>query len=98
MEIKRGSTFLIRFVVKVDGVVQDLTNWQITSGAKSRLGTRYPFTVTYPDRANGVFEIEADTSEWIIGPTSYDIRYVTDSGQKVISPSTLFDVTENDTA
>ena len=97
MEIKRGSTFFISFVVKVDGVVQDLTNWDITSGAKSRFGVKHPFNVTFPDRANGVFELEGDTTSWIPGPFSYDIVYVTDSAQKVISPSVPFDLVESDT-
>ena len=97
MEIKRGATFLISFVVTVDGLVQDLTNWDITSGAKSRFSVKHPFNVTFPDRVNGVFELEGDTTGWLPGPYSYDITYVTDSGQKVISPSVLFDLVESDT-
>lgn len=98
MEIKLGDTFLLALVVKVDGAVQDLTGWSIRAGASNRFGVRHPFEVEFTDRPNGAFTLSADTSGWLAGNLSFDIRYTTDSGQVVTTKSVPFLAIASDSA
>jgi hypothetical protein len=83
MEIKRGDSFLLALVVKVDGVAQDLTNWGVSAAISPGFGVVTPLTVSFTDRVNGAFELSAETSDWPIGWMSFDIRYTTDADQIV---------------
>ncbi len=98
MEIKIGDTFMLALIARVDGEVQDLTNWQIRAGASNRFGTRHPFEVEFTDRPNGAFTLSADTSGWLPGNLSFDIRYTTDSGQVVTTKSIPFLAVMSDSA
>lgn len=97
MKIKIGDTFLLALVVRVDGLIQDLTNWQVRSCALTPFGERYPFEIEFTDRVNGAFNLMADTSSWNPGNLNFDIRYTTDSGQVITTKSVLLRVMQSDT-
>lgn len=81
MNIKRGDSFQIALVVKVGGVLQDLTDWEVRSsiGTPSRVVAE--LTVEFTDRAAGEFTLSAETDTWPIGSLNFDIKYTTDAGQ-----------------
>ncbi len=68
-------------MVKVSGVPQDLTDWQV----RASIGTSSRFiaelAVEFTDRAAGEFTLSAETATWPTGALSFDIRYTTDAEQ-----------------
>lgn len=94
MNIKRGDSFMLALVVKVDGVIQDLTNWQIRSSIENSAGFAAPLTVEITDRAAGAFKLTADTADWPTGSMMFDVRYVTDAGQVITTDSVAVSVTK----
>lgn len=99
MKIKRGDSFLLALVTSVDGVPQDLTNWEVRSSIATLNGFQEvaDLTVTYTDRAAGEFTLSADTSAWPLGCLEFDVRYTTDSGQIVTTDSVIVKITKSDT-
>lgn len=87
MNIKRGDSFLLALIVKVDGVAQDLTNWQVRSSIENSAGFVAQLLVEFTDKSAGAFTLSADTSDWPTGTFKFDIRYVTDAGQVVTTES-----------
>lgn len=81
MNIKRGDSFQVALVVKVGGVPQDLTEWQVRSsiGTPSRIIAE--LAVEFTDRAAGEFTLSADTATWPTGSLFFDVRYTTDAEQ-----------------
>ena len=97
MRIKRGDSFLLALVTRVDGARQDLTNWGVRAAIASCYGVINELTVTFTNRAQGEFELSADTTEWPIGVIEFDIRYTTDVGQIVTTNSVKVNVIKSDT-
>ena len=97
MRIKRGDSFLLALVARVDGVRQDLTNWEVRAAIGTCYGVVDEITVAFTNRAQGEFELSADTTEWPIGVLEFDIRYTTDVGQIVTTNSVKVDVVKSDT-
>lgn len=97
MDIVRGDSFILALSVKVDGLAQDLTNWQIRSSIASTFAIVSDLTVTYTDRAGGKYDLTADTTSWPLGPLSFDIRYTTDAGQVVTTSKVPINVVLSDT-
>ena len=87
MDITRGAGFQLAFNVKVNSVTQNITNWKIKSSVRSRFGWSYDLKVIIVDALNGLYELDGDSSTWPIGSLTWDILYVTDSGQLVITKS-----------
>lgn len=88
MEVKQGATFLLALDVEVDGQAQDLTNWTVTAGIGLSNGTFYQvLQVTKVDAAQGKLELSASTDSWPIGQLFFDIKYVTDSSQIIMTES-----------
>jgi hypothetical protein len=83
MQITRGDSFLLALIAKVDGVAQDLTNWQVRSSIGSALGVIHDLAVGYTDRVAGAYTLSAETAGWPIGDLKFDILYTTDVGQVV---------------
>ncbi|MDT9673831.1 hypothetical protein F6R97_04070 [Pseudomonas sp. JV414] len=81
MNIKRGDSFQVALVVKVSGVPQNLTDWQV----RASIGTSSRFiaelAVEFTDRVAGEFTLSAETATWPTGALSFDIRYTTDAEQ-----------------
>lgn len=96
MEIKQGSTFLLALQVEVDGKPQSLVGWTVTSsiGTKNRSFVQ-PMKVVVIDADKGLVEISAQTDAWPLGQMYFDIKYVTDSAQKVVSESVSVLVTQS---
>jgi len=81
MQITRGDSFLLALIAKVDGVGQDLTDWEVRASLGKGGAVIDDLAVGFTDRANGEFTLSADTADWPVGVASFDIRYVTDTGQ-----------------
>jgi len=81
MNIKRGDSFLVALVVKVDGVPQDLTDWQVRASIGTPSRVIADLDVEFTDRAAGEFTLSAETATWPTGVLSFDIRYTTDAAQ-----------------
>lgn len=81
MQTTRGYSFLLALIAKVDGVGQDLTEWEVRASLGKGGAVIDEFTVGFTDRASGEYTLSADTSEWLVGVASFDIRYVTDTRQ-----------------
>ena len=90
---KQGDTFVLQGTVKVDNVVQDITNWSIASKVKQSTTFTDTLTVTKTDPTNGVFQIKKDdTTAWPAGTSPKtllcDIEYTMPSGQ-ILSTDTF---------
>lgn len=89
--IRRPNPLRIPIVTRVDGELQDLTNWVVTAGACSDPDVPpvkfFPLTVEVTDAVNGAFDIVGDTTDWPLGKMFYDFKYVTDSAQEVTMPA-----------
>lgn len=81
MNIKRGDSFQIALVVKVDDVPQDLTDWQVRASIGTPSRVIAELAVEFTDRAAGEFTLSAETGTWPTGALSFDIRYTTDAEQ-----------------
>lgn len=96
IDIKQGDTLLLECVVKIDGVVQDITSWVIKSTVKYSTTFVENLVVTKYDPTVGKFRIsKADTTAW---PARFDnpkqllcdIEYTLPSGQIISTETFVF--------
>ena len=93
ISFKQGDSFLLQGTVKIDDIVQDITNWTIKSKVKQSSTFTDTLVVTKTDAANGVYKLSKDdTTAWPSGLTPKtilcDIEYILPSGQ-IISTETF---------
>lgn len=95
MEIKQPGSFLLGLEVEVDGEIQDLTGWTVSAAVASKNRAFYrQLTVTVLDAAKGLFELSGPTADWPTGQLLFDIKYVTDSEQIIMTESVEVLVTQ----
>ena len=99
VRFKRGSTFQFAGPVTVNGVVQDMTGWAITSQLRrldqdaptdaqvGELIADIPATFTDPVTAMMVLGNTQDTSAWPLGPAIIDMVFTASGGNKIITNS-----------
>lgn len=88
IKVKRGGSLSLIHSIKLNGVVQDLTDWEIA--ALIKFGTREvaSFTITPLDLAQGIVQLQVDTTEeWPIGTLVFDVKYTLPSGYVYYSPT-----------
>ena len=91
---KQGDTFVLECTVKINNVVQDITDWTIASKVKlTSANFADTLTVTKLDAANGVYQIKKqDTTAWPSGTTPKsilcDVEYTLPNTQ-IISTETF---------
>lgn len=86
IKIKRGDTFILALKVKVDGALQDLTNWKIKSSVGNVDGKIADLKVNILPQTDGnlgQYVLHGATNMWPPGELMFDIRYTTDADQVV---------------
>lgn len=88
INFKQGDTFVLECIVKIDNVVQNITDWTIASKVKlPSANFEDTLVVTKTDAINGVFQVKKqDTTAWPSGLISpklilCDIEYTLGNGQ-----------------
>lgn len=83
---KQGDTFVLECTVKIDNVVQDITNWTIASKVKlANPAFEDSLVVTKIDAVNGVYQLKKqDTTAWPAGTNPKnlicDVQYILANG------------------
>ncbi len=100
LTFKRGDTFRLAGVVKVGGVVQDMTGWTIKAQVRG-LRPSGPdaliseLTGTWLDAAGGALQLlDASTADWPLGDATIDVRLTSPSGDKTTTSSARFIIAE----
>lgn len=89
VDFKTGDTFLLQCVVKIDNVVQDITDWTIACSVKQGSTFLDSCTITKLDAANGLYQIKKqDTTAWPAKTLLCDVQYTLPSSQ-IISTETF---------
>lgn len=93
INFKQGDSFILQGTVKIDNVVQDITDWTIKSKVKQSTTFTDTLVVTKTDPVSGVYQLtKNDTTSWPAGVTPKvilcDVEYQLPSGQ-IISTETF---------
>lgn len=81
INFKQGDSFLIECVVKIDDVVQDITDWTIASSIKNGAFTD-SLVITKTNALLGTYSVsKADTTLWPTKALLCDVQYTLPSGQ-----------------
>lgn len=92
---KRGDSFRVSAIVKIGGVVQDITNWDIQSQIRREGDTAFVQDVTVEriDDLAGSYVLRVDdTSAWPIACLVWDVQYTMDTGQVISTQTVVIDV------
>lgn len=88
IQYKRGDTFTLKGVVKIDGVVQDISQWGIRSHVRKGATLVEELSVTKVEPASGVYSLTGGGNvSWPIGELTFDVEYTTPFGQIVSTQS-----------
>lgn len=99
-EFKRGDTFRMGGVVKVAGVVQDMTGWTIKAQVRSHRASGPSELISdlagsWTNAAGAVLELlDTSTADWALGDATIDVRLTSPGGDRTTTSSARFVIVE----
>ncbi len=73
-----GDAFKFGVAISAPGIT-DFSAWDVSAAALLPSGQIVTMTRTWVDHAAGIFELSADTSNWVPGWISFNICFLTDT-------------------